>query len=107
MGMKHLKTSHSAAVRMKAAIPMVDTTIANKQSIREHPATWVPTVYFAEGLPFYAVNFLALFFFQKMGVNNALNMLVISLLALPWTLKPIWSPLLEMYRTKKFFVVLM
>src|SRR6185312_208732 len=70
-----------------------------------HPAKWVPTVYFAEGLPFYAVNYMALFFYQDMGVRNTLITLVISLLAWPWTLKPIWSPLLEMYKTKKFFVV--
>lgn len=74
---------------------------------RRHPATWVPTLYFAEGLPFYAVNFMALFFYQDMGVNNAIITFVVSFLAWPWTLKPIWSPLLEMYRTKKFFVVLL
>lgn len=73
---------------------------------QRRPATWVPTVYFAEGIPYYVVNFLALFLFQKMGVSNARNTVVISLLALPWTLKPIWSPFLEMYKTKKFFVVL-
>jgi PAT family beta-lactamase induction signal transducer AmpG len=72
-----------------------------------HPAKWVPTVYFAEGLPFYAVNYMALFFYQDMGIRNALTTFVISLLAWPWTLKPIWSPLLEMYKTKKFFVVLL
>jgi len=72
-----------------------------------HPATWVPTVYFAEGLPFYAVNYMALFFYQDMGIKNAVITVVIRLLAWPWTLKPIWSPLLEMYKTKKFFVVLL
>jgi PAT family beta-lactamase induction signal transducer AmpG len=72
-----------------------------------HPASWVPTLYFAEGLPFYAVNFMALAFYQRMGVSNAVVTLVISLLAWPWTLKPLWSPLLEMYKTKKFFVVLL
>lgn len=74
-------------------------------SPRRRPVLWVPTVYFAEGLPFYAVNFLALFFFQDMGLPNATTTLVISLLAWPWTLKPLWSPLLEMYKTKKYFVV--
>jgi PAT family beta-lactamase induction signal transducer AmpG len=67
----------------------------------------VPTLYFAEGLPFYAVNFMALLFYQKMGVSNAVTTVVVSLLAWPWTLKPLWSPLVEMYRTKKFFVVAM
>jgi MFS transporter, PAT family, beta-lactamase induction signal transducer AmpG len=89
-------------------ISMTGSALASRpQSVRRHPACWVPTVYFAEGLPFYIVNYVALFFFQKMGVANAVNTLVISLLALPWTLKPMWSPMLEMYRTKKFFVVLM
>ena len=76
-------------------------------SRRRPPAAWVPTLYFAEGLPFYAVNFMALLFYQRMGVSNAVTTLVVSLLAWPWTLKPLWSPLLEMYQTKKFFVVLM
>jgi PAT family beta-lactamase induction signal transducer AmpG len=75
--------------------------------MRRNPAFWVPTVYFAEGLPFFAVNFVALFFLQKMGVSNTVNTLAISLLALPWTLKPVWSPALEMFRTKKYFVILM
>ncbi|MGA2201073.1 MAG: MFS transporter [Terriglobales bacterium] len=79
---------------------------SKEQSVRRHPATWVPTLYFAEGLPFYAVNYMALFFYQDMGVKNAVTTLVISLLAWPWTLKPVWSPMLEMYKTKKFFVVL-
>jgi PAT family beta-lactamase induction signal transducer AmpG len=74
---------------------------------RVSPAAWVPTLYFAEGLPFYAVNFMALLFYQRMGISNAVTTVVVSLLAWPWTLKPLWSPLLEMYRTKKFFVVLM
>jgi PAT family beta-lactamase induction signal transducer AmpG len=77
------------------------------QTFRRHPAAWVPTLYFAEGVPFYVVNYMALFFYQDMGVSNAVITFVVSLLAWPWTLKPIWSPLLEMYKTKKFFVVLL
>jgi MFS transporter, PAT family, beta-lactamase induction signal transducer AmpG len=77
------------------------------QTARTHPAAWVPTLYFAEGMPFYAVNFMALAFYQRLGMSNAVITLVISLLAWPWTLKPLWSPLLEMYKTKKFFVILM
>ena len=68
---------------------------------------WVPTLYFAEGLPFYAVNMMALIFYSRMGLSNVKITATVSLLAMPWTLKPLWSPFLEMYRTKKFFVVLM
>jgi PAT family beta-lactamase induction signal transducer AmpG len=71
------------------------------------PSLWVPTLYFAEGLPFYAVNMMALIFYSRMGVSNATITATVSLLGLPWSLKPLWSPFLEMYKTKKFFVVLM
>src|SRR3974390_3459092 len=75
------------------------------QRPRFSPSLWVPTLYFAEGLPFYAVNMMALIFYSRMGVSNATITLTVSLLGLPWSLKPLWSPFLEMYRTKKFFVV--
>jgi PAT family beta-lactamase induction signal transducer AmpG len=71
------------------------------------PSLWVPTLYFAEGLPFYAVNMMALIFYSRMGVSNATITATVSLLGLPWSLKPLWSPFLEMYKTKKFFVVLL
>ena len=74
---------------------------------RFSPSLWVPTLYFAEGLPFYAVNMMALIFYSRMGVSNVKITATVSLLALPWTMKPLWSPFLEMYRTKKFFVVAM
>jgi PAT family beta-lactamase induction signal transducer AmpG len=80
---------------------------SEQHSEGRHPATWVPTVYFAEGLPFYAVTLLALTFYQRMGVSVTKIALFTSLLGLPWTLKPLWSPFLEMYKTKKFFVILM
>jgi MFS transporter, PAT family, beta-lactamase induction signal transducer AmpG len=71
------------------------------------PSLWVPTLYFAEGLPFYAVSMVALIFYSRMGVSNSTITATVSLLGLPWSLKPLWSPFLEMYKTKKFFVVLM
>jgi MFS transporter, PAT family, beta-lactamase induction signal transducer AmpG len=71
------------------------------------PSLWVPTLYFAEGLPFYAVGMMGLIFYSRMGVSNSTITATVSLLGLPWSLKPLWSPFLEMYKTKKFFVVLM
>ena len=65
----------------------------------------MPTLYFAEGLPFYTVSLMALIFYQRMGVSNEVIALSTSLLLLPWSLKPLWSPFLEMYKTRKFFVV--
>ena len=86
--------------RASLAIALMD-----KPGPRTHPACWVPTLYFAEGLPFYAVALMALIFYQRMGIRNDVIALTTSLLGLPWSLKPLWSPFLEMYRTKKFFVL--
>jgi MFS transporter, PAT family, beta-lactamase induction signal transducer AmpG len=72
-----------------------------------HPARWVPTLYFAEGIPFFAVSLIASIFYKRMGVADDVNALYTSWLLLPWSLKPLWSPLLEMFRTKRFFVVLL
>ena len=73
---------------------------------RIHPAAWVPTMYFAEGLPFFAISLIAGILYKRLGLPNDVIALYTSWLLLPWSLKPIWSPLLEMFKTKKFFVVL-
>src|SRR5260370_26908572 len=73
---------------------------------RIHPAAWVPTMYFAEGLPFFAISLIAGILYKRLGLPNDIIALYTSWLLLPWSLKPIWSPLLEMFKTKKFFVVL-
>src|SRR5438105_14088 len=81
------------------------TTKHNRRG-RAHPALWVPTLYFAEGVPFFAVSVIASILYKRMGVPDDVNAIYTSWLLLPWSLKPLWSPLLEMFRTRKFFVVL-
>ena len=67
---------------------------------------WVPTVYFAMGLPFIIVNLVSSLMFKNLGVSDTQITFWTSLLILPWTLKFLWSPFLEMYRTKKFLYYL-
>ncbi len=74
---------------------------------RNPPATWVPTLYFAEGIPFFAVSLIAGILYKRLGLANDVIALYTKLLLLPWSLKPLWSPLLEMFKTKKYFVVLL
>ena len=74
---------------------------------RTHPAAWVPTLYFAEGIPFFAVSLIAGILYKRMGLPNDVIALYTSWLLLPWSLKPLWSPLIEMFKTKKYFVVLL
>jgi MFS transporter, PAT family, beta-lactamase induction signal transducer AmpG len=74
---------------------------------KTHPARWVPSLYFAEGIPFFAISLIAGILYKRMGMANDVIALYTSWLLLPWSLKPLWSPLLEMFKTKKFFVVLL
>jgi MFS transporter, PAT family, beta-lactamase induction signal transducer AmpG len=71
------------------------------------PFAWVPTLYFAEGVPFFAISLIAGILYKRLGLGNDVIALYTKLLLLPWSLKPLWSPLLEMFKTKKYFVVLM
>lgn len=75
-------------------------------SQHRNPIIWVPSVYFAMGLPFIAVNLVSTFMFKDLGISDTQIAFWTSIIMLPWTLKFLWSPFLEMYRTKKFFVVL-
>ena len=77
--------------------------VSKEKSI--NPIAWVPTAYFAMGLPFIAVNLVSTFMFKDLGISDTQIAFWTSVIMLPWTLKFLWSPFLEMYRTKKFFVV--
>ena len=70
-----------------------------------NPIYWVPTAYFAMGLPFIAINLVSVFMFKDLGISDTQITFWTSLIMMPWTLKFLWSPFLEMYRTKKFFVL--
>jgi PAT family beta-lactamase induction signal transducer AmpG len=79
--------------------------MAPDQSSPVYPARWVPTLYFAEGLPFVAIAMVSALMYKNMGIADAQITFWTSLVMLPWTLKPLWGPLLEMFKTKKYFVV--
>jgi len=72
---------------------------------KKSPLWWVPSAYFAMGLPLILINLVAPLMFNDFGISDAQVAFWTSLLILPWSLKPFWSPLMEMYRTKKFFVI--
>lgn len=69
------------------------------------PLSWIPTSYFAMGLPFIVLSLVAVLMYKDLGVSQTQITLWLSLVTLPWTLKPLWSPYLELFMTKKFFVV--
>ena len=77
----------------------------NSNAKRRSPITWVPSAYFAMGLPFVVLNMVTVLMFKGLEVDDKLITFWTSLILLPWTLKPLWSPFLELFKTKKFFVV--
>ncbi len=68
------------------------------------PWRWVPTLYLAEGLPYALVMSVALVFYQNLGVPNAENTFLISLLYLPWVIKPLWSPAVDILKTRRAWI---
>lgn len=72
---------------------------------KNNPAFWVPTLYTAEGLPFVIVNVVSVLMYKSLGLSDAKIAFFTSLVTIPWALKPLWGPILEMFRTKKDFVL--
>lgn len=68
------------------------------------PWAWIPTLYLAEGAPYFVVNTLAVMFLSQMGLSNAEVAALTGWLYLPWVIKPFWSYVLDLLGTKKSWV---
>lgn len=71
------------------------------------PWGWIPTLYFAQGIPYFMVNNISVLMFAKMGVPNGEMALFTSLLYLPWAIKPFWSPFVDIIKTKRWWILAM
>ena len=76
-------------------------------SRKSSPWFWVPTLYFVEGLPYFIVNNISVVMFKNMGMPNGMLALYTSLLYLPWVIKPLWSPFVDIIRNKRWWIVSM
>lgn len=74
---------------------------------KTNPWLWIPTLYFAEGIPYFIVNVLSVTMFKRLGMPNAELAMYTSLLYLPWVIKPIWSPFVDVIRSKRWWVLAM
>ncbi|MCR5352099.1 MAG: MFS transporter [Bacteroidales bacterium] len=77
--------------------------MSNKQ---RSPWWWVPTLYFAEGIPYFIVNVISVTMFKRLGMPNGDLAMYTSLLYLPWVVKPLWSPFVDVIRTKRWWIIL-
>ncbi len=71
------------------------------------PWTWIPSLYFGQGLPYVTVMVLSVVFYKNLGVPNTAIALYTSWLYLPWVIKPLWSPVVDLLGTKRSWVYLL
>ena len=71
---------------------------------QRNPWAWVPTLYFAEGLPYVAVMTISLILYKQLGLSNAEITFYTSWLYLPWVIKPLWSPFIDVVKTKRWWI---
>ncbi len=71
------------------------------------PFAWIPTLYFAEALPYMAVMTLSVIMYTNLGLSNTELALYTSWLYLPWVIKPLWSPIVDHFRTKRWWILTM
>ncbi|MCA9802676.1 MAG: MFS transporter [Cyanobacteria bacterium HKST-UBA02] len=76
-----------------------------KSKLSVRPSVYIPTLYFAEGLPYTMVNLMSVVFYKNLGASNTFIGWATSFLYLPWTLKFLWSPLVDVRSTKKRWIV--
>ena len=69
-----------------------------------NPWAWIPTLYFAQGIPYVVVMTLSTVLYKNLGISNTDIALYTSWLYLPWVIKPLWSPLVDMFRTKRLWI---
>ncbi|MDE6753009.1 MAG: MFS transporter [Muribaculaceae bacterium] len=71
------------------------------------PWTWIPTLYIAEGLPYFAVNTLTVIMYYNLGVGLSELAFYTGWLYLPWVIKPFWSPFVDLFKTKRSWIITM
>ena len=72
-----------------------------------NPWLWIPTLYFAEGIPYVVAMTVAVIMFKRLGISNTDIALYTSWLYLPWVIKPLWSPIVDLLKTKRWWIIIM
>ena len=68
------------------------------------PWAWIPTLYFAQGLPYVAVMTISVIMYKRLGISNAELAFYTGWLNLPWVVKPLWSPFIDLIKTKRWWI---
>lgn len=78
-----------------------------QQNVSRNPWTWIPTLYFAQGLPYVAVMTISVIMYKRLGISNTDIALYTGWLYLPWVIKPFWSPFVDIISTKRRWTLTM
>ncbi|MDA3861569.1 MAG: MFS transporter [Melioribacteraceae bacterium] len=81
--------------------------MTEKKKSKVNPWAWVPTLYYAEGIPYIIVMTVSVIMYKRLGISNGDIALYTSWLYLPWVIKPLWSPIVDIFRTKRFWIITM
>lgn len=81
--------------------------MANKKGKKISSWAWVPSLYFAEGLPYVAVMTVSVIMYKRLGISNTDIALYTGWLYLPWVIKPLWSPFVDLFKTKRWWTLTM
>jgi MFS transporter, PAT family, beta-lactamase induction signal transducer AmpG len=73
--------------------------MSQKKPEYRNPWMWVPSLYFAQGIPYVIVMFVTVIMYKRMGISNTDIALYTSWLYLPWVIKPLWSPIVDLLKT--------
>src|SRR5437868_10637513 len=72
--------------------------------VARNPWAWIPSLYLAEGLPYVVVMTVSVIMYKGLGVSNTDIGLFTSLLYLPWVVKPLWSPIVDILATRRRWI---
>jgi PAT family beta-lactamase induction signal transducer AmpG len=81
--------------------------MSNQKPTLRNPWTWVPSLYIAEGVPYIMAMTVSVILYKRLGISNTNIALYTSWFYLPWVIKPLWSPFVDLFRTKRYWILLM
>ncbi len=78
--------------------------MSDQKTTTRSPWAWIPTLYLAQGLPFAVVNFVSVILYKGLGISNADIAFYTAWLYLPWVIKPLWSPVVDILHTRRWWI---
>lgn len=76
-------------------------------TFKKNPWSWIPTLYYTQGIPYIMVVSVSVIMYKDLGISNSEIALYTSFLSLPWAFKPVWSPFIDIFKTKRWWTFVM